>query len=96
MKVKILLALVIITAAALCGTCYKDWRHHNAEVTQRQQTVQQVNKLLDKEQKVNAQMVTEYNSLWDQCEKGVANYSLLTPVEKTKATMPNCGVQFVQ
>lgn len=96
MRIKLFIVAIIIVASVLMGTCYGNYQYHKSVVAKNQETIQQANAAVTKSSQIIDRMVTKYNALWEQCQKGVSAYNLLSTASKVPANMPNCGLSLLR
>jgi hypothetical protein len=96
MKVKLLLVAFIVAVALLLGLSYRDYKNHKTDVANAAATTQQVNAELSAQRATNDTLITKYNALLEQCQKGVAAYTSLPAATAKTLTEPVCGISIVQ
>jgi len=98
MKIKVTIVACLVVIAALFGVAYHEYQNKQHVKAVRAANVTQLQGQLQQARNANDEMVKKYNSLFEECQKGVSAYGLLTPAQKTtgKAVMPNCGLAIIQ
>ena len=91
----VLLGSLSVVTISLCGAA---WIHAEAaaQAALQQSEAQAQQVIAQAREQADAKKLAAETQLADQlakeCQKGAADYNLLTPFEKAKAVMPNCSL----
>ena len=90
-------AVAVIGAGILSGYHYQNYKNQQNKITQKALAVEASEDAELKALKAGrAEVVTNYNILRIECEKGRAAYDALTNNQRTKVLIPICGAVLVK
>lgn len=101
MKKTLLMLLAVVIAG---GSIYLSVRHYrnyqnyknHTEVIASQQAQEKITQDRKAEDVRQAALITAFDKVYAECEKGVTAYNQLTAAQKVKLVAPSCGAELVQ